>query len=82
MNEPIDIIDLHREKNEVDRVYEFYNDQCHQIYESMLEDMSLQAEKSKASKFTIPKIKSKKTPDKKEKEFVNNLTKLNTNVVS
>src|SRR5699024_2123931 len=25
MNEPIDIIDLHREKNEVDRVYEFYN---------------------------------------------------------
>src|SRR5699024_7528372 len=31
----------------------------------------------KASKFTIPKIKSKKTPDKKAKEFINNLTKLN-----
>lgn len=77
MNEPIDIIDLHREKNEVDRVYEFYNDQCRQVYESMVEDMSLQAEKSKASKFTIPKIKSKKTPDKKAKEFINNLTKLN-----
>lgn len=64
-NELIDIDDLHRAHDEMDKIYEFYNGQTRKAYDNVLEFIANKAEKDSTTKFNLPRTKSSRKKTEK-----------------